>query len=304
MLHHDMTSLRLFVAICEYRSLSRAASEINLAVSAASRRLKLMEEEVGAPLVRRLPHGFEPTIAGFTALRYAQMVLHLGDQLVANIADHRAGVTGRVRVFASSSALVQRLAGDLAAFSKQHPEIRIDLEERPTADTLEALDRGIADVGVIVRGAPISGLISFPYAKDRLALAVNRSNPLSGRGSVKLADILEEDFVALDVTTAVYRIIDEKVRALGRVLRLRVQVRSFEVMCQMVAHGLGVGILPETALRPLADALGIALVRLDEHWAERDLDVVTDQDVEPALATKLLIAALRDSAASSIISQK
>jgi DNA-binding transcriptional LysR family regulator len=299
MLRHDMTSLRLFVAICDFRSLSRAAESMNLALSAASRRLKLIEEEVGVPLVKRLPHGFEPTTAGFTVFRYAQMVLHLGDQLTASIADHRAGVRGRVRVFASSSALVQRLAADLAAFARQHPEIRIDLEERPSSDTLEALDRKIADVGVIVRGAPISGLLSFPYAKDRLAVAVHKKSRFAARPSVKLTDILDEDFVALDVGTAVHRLIDEKVRALGRVLKLRVQVRSFEVMCQMVAHELGIGILPEAALRPLADALGIALVRLDEPWAIRDLDLVTAPDIEPSLATSLLLTALRGGSESA-----
>ena len=294
MLRHDMTSLRLFVAICEFRSLSRAAESLNLALSAASRRLKLIEDEVGAPLVKRLPHGFEPTAAGFAVFRYAQMVLHLGDQLSANIADLKSGVRGRVRVFASSSALVQRLAADLAAFAQAHPEIRIDLEERPTADTLEALDRKSADIGVIVRGPPLSGLASFPYAKDRLAVAVNRRNPLAGKQAVRLIELVEEDFVALEVGTAVHRLIDEKARALGHFLRLRVQVRSFEVMCQMVAQGLGIGILPEAALRPLAEALGIALVRLDEPWAERDLDIVTAPDIEPNQATSLLLAALRE----------
>lgn len=293
MLRHDMTSLRLFVAICEYRNLSRAAESMNLALSAASRRLKLMEQEVGAPLVKRLPHGFEPTAAGFSVFRYAQMVLHLGDQLSASIADLSAGVRGRVRVFASSSALVQRLAADLAAFARAHPEIRIDLEERPSSDTLEALDRGVADIGVIVRGAPLTGLVTYPYTKDRLAVAVNKSSRFAAAEAVTLADLLDEDFVALDVGTAVHRLIDEKVRALGRILKIRVQVRSFEVMCQMVAHELGIGILPEAALRPLAQALGIALVRLDEPWAERDLDLVTAPDREPSQATSLLIRALR-----------
>ena len=65
-------------------------------------------------------------------------------------------------------------------------------------------------------------------------------------------------------------------------------------MCQMVAQGLGIGILPEAALRPLAEALGIALVRLDEPWAERDLDIVTAPDIEPNQATSLLLAALRE----------
>ena len=300
MLHHDMTSLRLFVAICEMRSLTRAAESVNLALSAASRRLRLIEEEVGAPLVRRLPHGFEPTIAGFTMLRYAQTVLHLGDQLTANIADHRAGVRGRVRVFASSSALVQRLAADLAAFAHEHPDIRIDLEERPTADTLEALDRKIADIGVIVRGAPVAALTSYPYAKDRLAVAVNKTHRLASRASVTLADILDEDFVALDIGTAVHRLVDEKVRALGHILKLRVQVRSFEVMCQMVAHKLGIGILPEAALRPLAEALGIRLVTLNEVWAIRDLDLVVSDDLEPSTATRLLIEALRKAGSTEL----
>ncbi len=164
MLRHDMTSLRLFVAVCEFRSLSRAAESLNLALSAASRRLKLMEDEVGAPLVKRLPHGFEPTAAGFSVFRYAQMVLHLGDQLSASIADLQSGVRGRVRVFASSSALVQRLAADLAAFAKEHPDIRIDLEA-PTADTLEALGTKSADIGVIVRGVPLPGLTSLPIRR-------------------------------------------------------------------------------------------------------------------------------------------
>ncbi|MCU0818140.1 MAG: LysR family transcriptional regulator [Beijerinckiaceae bacterium] len=296
MLRHDMTSLRLFVAVCEFRSLSRAAESLNLALSAASRRLKLIEEEVGAPLVKRLPHGFEPTAAGFSVFRYAQMVLHLGDQLSANIADLQSGVRGRVRVFASSSALVLRLAADLAAFAREHPEIRIDLEERPTADTLEALDRKIADIGVIVRGVPLPGVVAFPYAQDRLAVAVNRANPLASRPSVMLSDLLDEDFVALELGTAVHRLIDEKARALGRILRLRVQVRSFEVMCQMVAHGLGIGILPEAALRPLAETLGIALVRLDEPWAVRDIDVVMAQGGEPNQATRQLLESLRSKA--------
>ncbi len=296
MLRHDMTSLRLFVAVCEFRSLSRAAESLNLALSAASRRLKLMEDEVGAPLVKRLPHGFEPTAAGFSVFRYAQMVLHLGDQLSASIADLQSGVRGRVRVFASSSALVQRLAADLAAFAKEHPDIRIDLEERPTADTLEALERKSADIGVIVRGVPLPGLTSFAYSKDRLAVAVNPANPLAQRASVTLSDLLDEDFVALEIGTAVHRLVDEKARALGSILRLRVQVRSFEVMCQMVAHGLGIGILPEGALRPLAEALGIALVRLDEPWAVRDIDVVISTGSEPNRATHLLLQALRDKA--------
>ena len=62
-------------------------------------------------------------------------------------------------------------------------------------------------------------------------------------------------------------------RELGQVLKIRVQVRSFEVMCQMIQYGLGVGIMPGDALRPMASALDLCLVPLDEIWAVRHIDI-------------------------------
>ena len=279
MFQHDLHSLRLFVAICELRSLSRAAERLNMALSAASRRLKLFEEEIGAPLVRRLPHGLELTTAGITAERYAQSVLRMADQLAVNMEEHRSGVRGRIRVSASSSALVQKLAGDLARFARENPEIKIDLEERPTAETIEALVRQQADVGVIVRGPMNHGFEAFPYARDRLAVAVFEGHRLSDRASLTFGDIFDEEFVALDTGTAVHRLIAGKAREAGRILNNRVQVRTFDVMCQMVQHQLGIGILPETALRPIADALGLKLITLDETWAARDIDVIVPASV-------------------------
>jgi len=289
MLHHDLQSLRLFVAICETRSLSKAAERIHIALSAASRRLRLLEEEAGMPLVRRLPHGVEPTMAGLTALAYAESVLHLADRYVAGLADHLSGARGRVRVSASSSALVARLAPDLAGFAQAHPDIRIDLDERPTADTIAAVTRKQADMGVIVRGQAVEGLACVPYARDRLAVVTRAQHPLAQRSAVRFADLLDEDFVALEAGTAVHRLVAERAHDLGRYLRVRVQVRSFEVMCQMVHHGLGVGILPEAALRPLAMALGLRLVHLDEPWASREIDICVRENEELSSATQRLL---------------
>jgi DNA-binding transcriptional LysR family regulator len=293
LLHHDLQSLRLFVALCELRSLSRAAERMNIAISAASRRLRLLEAEVGTSLMKRLPHGIEPTHAGITTLRYARSVLRLADQLVSDMGEHASGVRGRVRVFGSSSALVQRLAHDLAAFMRDNPQIKVDLEERPSSDTVDALVRGQADLGVIVRGAAMPGLTSVPYAQDRLALAVFPGHRLFGRDAVRFDEVMSEEFVALDAGTAVHRLLIGKAREQSSVLRLRVQVRSFGVMCQMVSQGLGIGILPEAALRPLAEALGLRLIRLDEVWARRDIDICVPALAELDPPTARLLSALK-----------
>lgn len=289
MIRHDLQSLHLLVAICELRSVSRAADRLNMAVSAASRRLKLLEQAVGQELVMRRSHGVEPTAAGITVLRYARTVLGLAEQLGSHMAEHRDGVRGRVRVCSSSSALVQQLAADLARFTRAHPDIKVDLEERPTLETLEAVRRRESDLGVIVRGASTEGLVTYPYAEDRLAVAVRVDHPLAQARSVRFAALFDEDIVSLDPGTAVFRLVDERAREAGRYLKLRVQVRSFEVMCQMVRHGLGIGILPEDALRPLTDALGLRLVELDEAWARRELAIcVLDEAALDPPAARLL----------------
>eukprot|EP01037_Dinobryon_pediforme_P026540 gene26540-29097_t len=299
MSRHDLVSLRLYAAMCETKSLSRAAERLNMATSAASRRIRMLEDEAGAELVLRRPHGVEPTAAGLTMLRYARTVLRLADQMAANMIEHRSGVRGRVRVYASSSALVQRLAADLADFTRAHPDIRLDLEERPTTETLEAVQRVLADIGVIVRCTATEGLLTLPYAADRLAVAVQAGHPLAGVQSLRFADIVEEEFVSLDGGTAIYRLLTERAREAGRFLRLRVQVRSFEVMCQMVRHGLGIGIMPEDALRPLAQSLGLHLAALDEPWATRNLEVCVSAEEALSAPAERLLAALRAAASAT-----
>jgi len=249
--------------------MSKAAEQLNVALSAASRRVGLLEHEVGLSLIVRRPHGIEPTAAGITMMNYARQVLQLGDRLQSNLDEHRSGVRGYVRVSASSSVLVQRLAKDLSRFADQHPEVKLDLEERPSVATIDAVLHKQADIGIIVRGFEVEGLTVIDYAGDRLAVAVPKSHPLARQPQLSFAEILDEDMVALERGTAVHRLLAARAAELGRSLRVRVQVRSFEVMSLMIGQGLGIGILPERAIEPLATAMGVKLVNLVEPWAKR-----------------------------------
>lgn len=289
MIRSDTFTLKLFIAVCELRSISKAAATLNTAISAASRRLQMLEDETQSQLFKRRPHGVEPTTEGLAVLRYARDVLRLGEQLGFALDDYREGVRGTVRVSASSSALVRRLARDLSAFCRQNPLIQLDLDERPTSHTLEALLLKQADLGVVVDGPLPQGMESFPYSSDRLALAVPAGHPLATREVVALHDLFEEQFVALDNTTAVHRVLAQEAKANGRELKIRVQVRSFDSMCQMIAHGLGVGVLPDHAARPMAEALALHIVPLAGPFAERNFVIVIRAgEVLPPPAARLL----------------
>ncbi|MFL9824842.1 LysR family transcriptional regulator [Rhodoplanes sp. SY1] len=294
LLSHDLQTLRIFLTACELRSMSKASERLNIALSAASRRVSLLEHEVGTQLILRRPHGIEPTAAGITMMNYARDVLRLGEKLQVNLEEHRLGVRGYVRMCASSSVLVHRLAHDLSRFVTANPEIKLDLEERPSESTIDAVLHKQCDLGVIVKSSAVDGLAVIPYEGDQLAVALRGDHPLADRKALAFAHILDEDLVGLESGTAVHRLLSFRARELGRVMKTRVQVRSFEVMCLMISEGLGVGVLPEKAVQPLAAAMGLRLVRLAEPWAAREYAICVLAGEEPPPPARRLIDFLTD----------
>ena len=289
MVKGDTTTFHLFVLACELRSVTRAADMMNIAVSAASRRLANLEAGLQTPLLQRRSHGVEPTAEGLTVYKYARDVLRLGDELELALREYRSGVRGRIRISASSSALVRRLAADLASFGRENPDIAIDLEERPSRATVEALLLKDADIGVVVADTLHKGLEAFPYTTDRLAVALPGTHRLAGAATLSVQDLLEEEFIALDSTTAVHRALTTFVRRSGHELKVRVHVRSFETMCQMISHGLGIGIMPDHAIEPLAEALSLRVVRLEAPFAERlHVVLIRAGEVLPVSCARLL----------------
>jgi DNA-binding transcriptional LysR family regulator len=286
---HDSKTLRLFVRACELRSLSQAAEKLHLAPSAASRRIQLLESQAGSALLARRPHGVEPTAAGLTVLRYARDMLGMAEQLSGLLEEHRSGIRGFVRISASSSVLVQRLASELSQFLGANPEIKLELEEHPTLGTLDALARKRVDMGAIVVGSEAHPFKSFPFGGDRLVVAAPADHPFAEMAEVRFEQVLGEDIVTLEPSTALRRLLADRARDLGQHLKVRVQVSSFEVVGLMIAKGLGIGILPEHAVRPFAEALGLAVLPLQEPWAHREFAIcVRSVDELDAPAKRLM----------------
>jgi DNA-binding transcriptional LysR family regulator len=280
---NDFRTLQLFTAACELSSISRAAERLGMASSAASRRIQLLEHDAGTPLLERRPHGVLPTAAGQTFLRFARDILHLLDRADHLLTEHEAGTRGYVRVASSSSVLLARLASDLSKFAEKHPDIEIDLEERGTEGTLEMVRNKEADIGLFVGVTEAHSLVTFPFGGDRLILAVPLTHSLAKHDRIRFQEFVGEDLVTLGHGTAVRKVLLEQARLLGVTLRVRVQVNSFEVMALMASKGLGVGILPEAALKPLVNSYDLKIIEIDEPWACRNflLCVRSVPDLEP-----------------------
>jgi DNA-binding transcriptional LysR family regulator len=284
----DLTSLALFVRIAEMRSITRAAKASHIALAAASRRMAQLEDQFGVALLYRTARGVELTPAGHAMLGHARQMLEKVGEMRAEISDYSKGVKGVVRIHANASALAQYLPDDLATFAAAHPAIKISLEEERSGAIVEAVQTGAADIGIVMEGADATALQLFAYRADVLGAVLPRNHPVRAK-ELAFAKLLDYDFVGLESNTVISQIMLAQARQAEKPLRLRVQVKSFDVVARLVQAGLGIGVLPEAAARAFSGAMRLRLIRLTDTWATRRMFVAVRQyEALPAPARQLV----------------
>ena len=272
-MHYDLTDLRLFIAIAEARNLTRGAERVHLAPSSASHRMRLLEESIGTALLLREPRGVSLTRAGEALLRHARQVFAQLEQMHADLTPYAQGVRGHVSLWANTHATHAFLPDSLSTFLQRHPQVTISLEEHTSPEVIMAVARGEVDVGVVadlLEGAEVE---LIPYRADRLVLIAPADHPLAQRASTRFAEVLDYPFVMLHAGSAIHTFTMNTAAALGRHLEVRIQVRSFEAVCRMVSAGVGLGMVPLGAVSAGAAHAPLAVVELEEPWAQRDLKV-------------------------------
>jgi DNA-binding transcriptional LysR family regulator len=268
----DLVSIRLVVACAQTGSLTRAAQEAHLAVAAASRRLRELEDVVGARLFERHSRGLVVTPSGRVFVRHGIVLLQTMVDLASELDDLQRGVAVHLRLCASTAAIDQFLPGLLAAHQKAYPGVHIELEEQVSAGVLSALRQGQADVGVFVEGPDTRDLETWLFRRDELVLVMPAGHRLAGvRTPLHFADTLDEHWISLTAGASVLRQQQLAAIACQRPFKLRMQVRSFDVVCHLVASGLGVALLPRRAALPILRAMKLPWRPLVDEWAERRL---------------------------------
>jgi DNA-binding transcriptional LysR family regulator len=284
----DLVSIRLAVACAQGGSLTAAAAEAHLALAAASRRLRELEAAVGEPLFERHARGLTPTAAGRVFARHGLALLQALEQLGSELADLRQGVARHIRLCASTAAINQFLPPLLARYMARAPQVRIDLEEQVSEAVAARLREGRADVGVFVEGADAHGLDCRPFRRDELVLVLPRRHRLGGKTALAFAEALDEDWISLDTGAAMLQNQQQAALAANKPLRLRMQVRSFDAVCHLVASGLGVAVLPKAAALPIIRAMGLDWRPLADAWAQRTLLVATRAGTSDAGVAELV----------------
>lgn len=267
----DLVSLSLFNLVARTGSISQGAELAMLAVGAASKRVSDLEGAFGTPLLERHSRGVKLTPAGQALYQHVQRILGDVEQMEADLSDHAKGLIGVVRLWANTSAITQFLPGDLARFAPLKSGIRIELNEADSQEVVMAVLDGRADLGIFADRTPTLGLQTRRYRLDRLVLVVPPAHPLARRRRLAFAEAVDYDFVSLTHSTSLAQRLEIESRLISKPLRIRIHVRSFDAMCQMVSAGMGIAVLPVAAAQPMVQALGLRKIELSDPWVDRQL---------------------------------
>jgi DNA-binding transcriptional LysR family regulator len=267
----SMRGLECLVAIVDEGSLTKAAAVLHMTQPALSHQIAAIERELGTPVFERLPRGIRPTAAGLVAVAEARIALAAASKVVTSARGAAAGTTGRIRIACAETMTGWLLAPVLRSWHRRFPEVELDLRELTSADRmLEVLLAGGADIVVAPPPTVTAEHIEILGAEEIVVVAAP-GHRFEAMDAVRLEEIKDEPFVHYVHDNGMALWVDQFAAERGVLLpRPALRTASPRTAAQLAASGMGVAIVPASALTPRPEAT----VRPFDPPALRDVIVV------------------------------
>jgi len=234
----DLELLRSFVSVVDAGGFTRAGERVHRTQSTVSQQIKRLEDDIGQPLLNRSGKDVTPTEAGERLLSYARRLLALAEE--ARDVLTRPDNEGAVRLGVPEDFAAYRLTKLLAAFSRSHPGLRLDVRADQSTSLKRDLERGDLDLALFKRTAGEKGGIAV-WA-ERLHWVTSKSHPVDSKaGSVPL---IGYPAGCLYRARAIHAL-----ESAGRAWHMAYTSSSLAGIQAAVAAGMGLSILSEMAIQ-------------------------------------------------------
>ena len=298
----DLFSLRLFVAVCDAKSILKVAQAENVAPSGVSKRLDKLEAIAEVPLLKRVKQGVEATPAGLTFAEMARGVLLASSDLREQMSGIKSGEMGTVHLAATPNIMAGQLIQDLADFLALADNRRINVNMTECAEPrsiMQGIRDGLYSLGLIWDRIDTAGVQSIPYFTTTIVAIVHKKHPLAQHASVTLTECIEFDIIASQGTRLIEALLRRQGFLKGQLLHYRAQAWSAEACMRLIAGGLGVGFLPADVAGVQLDNLNLVAVPMSDPWSVRNIRICFKDEAMLSPASRLLVNHLTSRAAGA-----
>jgi len=195
------------------------------------------------------------------------------------LAEHAEGHSASVRILANTAATASALTPAVTAFATTHPQVRIDLDEQPSHQIVTAVAEHRVELGIITDSEDLGGLETRTLRADPLVVCLAANDALAQRASIPYADLVDRVFVGLSHAATF---------PLGSPVAYRLRLPTIDAVCQAVAMGTGIAILPRHSIETWIANGSVAAIDLEDQWAHRHLVVCFTAENELSTTTRAL----------------
>lgn len=245
----DFKQLKSFAAVVEYKSFSKAAEKLNMAQPTISTHVRLLEEELNTQLILRTTKTIEITPQGWEAYKYATKILDLRDCILENCS---ADARQIIRIGASTIPATYILPEILPRYSNIDPDTYFVVNQSDSRSVIEGVLDGQFDVGMTGMAMENENLTCLPFCKNRMIIVapINEHYLELQRKKVSLEELLKEPTVLREQGSqkTANRFLDS-IGVDEKDLKVVARVNDQEAVKNMVARGMGISFISETAAR-------------------------------------------------------
>lgn len=247
----ELRQLRCFAAVAEELHFGRAAERLHMLPSALGRQVRLLEEELGAPLLLRTTRHVALTPAGNLLLREAREILARAEQAARAVREMARAASPVLRIGAIDSAAAGLLPELLYAFHARHPEIPTELMEGKSSRLLPLLVRGRLDLGLVRPPVEEPGIVFEHLLTERPVAALPSTHPLAARRRLRPRDLEALPLILPPRRSSPHSagIVKRLFDRLGLEPHVVQEADEKQTMVNLVAARIGVALLPEWMAR-------------------------------------------------------
>lgn len=283
--------LETFVAVAEAGGFRRASERLHLSQSAVTAHVKQLEDTLGVPLFHRTTRSVRLSSAGMELLERAKRSLAGIEDTVRAFRDEAAMTRGRVLVACAPSFASSILPMALAAFQTEHPGIFVQVLEAYGSEIMDSLRANSVDFGIGPMDRDDKDIVFTHLLTDGFAAVMPGNHPLAARRVLRFADILDAPILAMPKRSATRGMLENIFEQNGRTLVPKYEMLHHQTLISMAEAGLGIAVLPETAVPPSRTGT-YAVLPLSAPTVRRRMGILTSRGHSLSPAAKAVAETL------------
>lgn len=269
-----LETLKTFRDLIETGSFSKAAQLNFISQSAVSQQLRALETRFAQQLLERSRQGVVPTEAGRILYDECKEIVERFKALEVRLREGAETIAGTIRMAAVYSIGLHELPPYIKQFMKAHPQVKVHIEYSRTDKVYEACLNNTIDLGIVALPLRRPNLAVIPWRQDKLVVVCGPDHPLARKRKVSLAQLGGEEFIAFERDIPTRKTIDRIFKTHKVSVNPVMEFDNIETIKRSVEAGIGLSILPETAVAKEAAHGHLHTLEFSEGTFTRSIGII------------------------------